>query len=163
MKTHTPSGAKTPVAMAQTVAWMRGVVMLLLFVQPLYAQKTKIYTDKYSVYREALDLYDKEKYSVARQKFDEAIKTLNDPLDEVSINAEYYAALCALKLFHPDAEYLLERFVATHPESPQVRTVYMHLGRHFFQNKKWKKSIEYFDKVDRFHLTEKETHEFHYT
>lgn len=148
--------------MVQTVAWMRGVVMLLLFVQPLYAQKTRIYTDKYSVYREALDLYDKEKYSVARQKFDEAIKTLNDPLDEVSINAEYYAALCALKLFHPDAEYLLERFVAAHPESPQVRTVYMHLGRHFFQNKKWKKSIEYFDKVDRFHLTEKETHEYHY-
>ncbi|MBX7093227.1 MAG: tetratricopeptide repeat protein [Flavobacteriales bacterium] len=149
--------------MARRIVWFCALVFVL-FIQSgtLYAQKTKIYTDKYVAYRDALELYDKEKYSAAQEKFEEVIKVLNDQQDEVSINAEYYYALCALKLFHPDAEYLLERFVDMHPESPQVRTVYLHLGRHFFQNKKWKKALEYFDKVDLFHLNEKEKAEYHY-
>lgn len=149
--------------MARSALWLR-MFMLLFFVATgtVHAQKTKIYTDKYTVYREALELYDKEKYAAAQEKFEATVKSLSDAQDEVSINAEYYYALCALKLFHPDAEYLLERFIHMHPESPQVRTVYMHLGRHFFQNKKWKKAIEYFRKVDTYHLNEKELFEYHY-
>ena len=34
-----------------------------------FGQKTKIYTDKYVDYRDAQDLYDKEKYSAAQDKF----------------------------------------------------------------------------------------------
>ena len=142
---------------------LRGLMLVfVLLSMNAFAQKTEIYTDKYSVYREALDLYDKEKFSAAQDKFGEAVSIIRDKHDEASINAEFYYALCALKLFHPDAEFLLQQFITNHPQASQVRTVYMHLGRHFFINKKWKKAIEYFDYVDRYNLTAKELSEYFY-
>jgi len=126
------------------------------------AQKTAVYTDKYRDYREGMELYDKAKYSAAQQKFEKIIRSVNDEHDEVQINSEYYAALCALNLFHPDAEFLLQEFIEHHPESPQVKTVHLHLGRHFYNNKKYKKAIEYFEKVDRFHLTNEELSEYYF-
>ena len=120
---------------------------LLFTGQFTWSQKTAIILDQYSDYRDAMDLYDKSKFSAAQDKFNLVMEKL-DSDDEIYINAEFYAALCALKLLHPDAEYLLQKFIMNHPESPQVRTVYMHLGRHYFDRKQYKKSIEYFELVE---------------
>lgn len=149
--------------MTYSVKMLRWLSVFCLFLSlSVQAQKTRIYNDKYTIYREALDLYDKEKFSAAQDKFSEAIQKIADKHDEVSVNAEYYYAMCALKLFHPDAEFLLQQFITLHPESPQVKTVYLQLGRHFFNNKKWKKAITYFDLVDRYHLNSKELAEYYY-
>lgn len=149
--------------MINPVNLLRGVLVLLLLITVnAQAQKTGIYTEKYAVYREALELFDKEKYSAAQDKFAEAIAIIRDKHDEASINSEFHYAMCALKLFHPDAEFLLQQFITNHPQAPQVRLVHMHLGRHFFNNKKWKKAIEYFDLVDRYNLSARELSEYYY-
>jgi tetratricopeptide (TPR) repeat protein len=152
--------------MVRSVNVLRVIVMLMLFITTsLHAQKTKIYTDKYTTYREALELYEKEKYSAAQEKFGEMIRLLNDPMDEVSINSEYYYAICALKLLHPDAEFLLQRFIDLHPESPQVKIVYFELGKFFFQkNTKsdYKKALAYFNRVEKENLNESQLNEFYY-
>jgi tetratricopeptide (TPR) repeat protein len=135
--------------------------LFVLMTPSLWSQKTAIVTDQYSDYRDAMDLYDKAKYSAAQDKFNSVMEKLNSN-DEIYINAEFYAALCALKLLHPDAEYLLQRFIMNHPESPQVRTVYMHLGRHYFDRKSYKKSIEYFEKVDLYDVSESDKAEYYF-
>jgi tetratricopeptide (TPR) repeat protein len=134
---------------------------LLFTGQFTWSQKTAIILDQYSDYRDAMDLYDKSKFSAAQDKFNLVMEKL-DSDDEIYINAEFYAALCALKLLHPDAEYLLQKFIMNHPESPQVRTVYMHLGRHYFDRKQYKKSIEYFELVDLYDLSDSDVAEYYF-
>lgn len=149
--------------MKKITKWLCPLALFFVFLPHFSgAQKTAVYTDKYKDYREALELYDKAFYSAAQEKFEKIILAVKDPHDEVQINSEYYSALCALHLFHPDAEYMLQEFIERHPESPQVKTVYLHLGRHFYNNKKYKKAIEYFEKVDRFNLTTEELSEYYF-
>lgn len=129
--------------------------------QFVIGQKTAIVTDEYSDYRDALDLYDKAKYSAAQNKFGLVLDQIRKD-DEIYINAEYYFAICALKLSHPDAEFLLQRFIINNPESPQVRTVYFNLAKHYFDRKSFRKSLEYFDAVDVFDLTSDEKAEYYF-
>lgn len=140
-----------------------GLLYALIFFLPniLVAQKTAIITDQYSDYRDALDLYDKSKYSAAQNKFGLLMEKVKRD-DEIYINSEYYYALCALKLTHPDAEFLLQRFIINNPESPQVRTVHLNLGRHYFDRKLFRKSIEYLEIVDVYDLSEEEKAEYYF-
>ena len=45
------------------------VGVFMLVANQLLAQKTRIYEDQYRLYREALELYDKEKFVAAQEKF----------------------------------------------------------------------------------------------
>lgn len=148
-----------------TYSVLKRLLLLFLFTSAILsrveAQKTAIVTDVYSDYREAVDLYDKGNYSAAQTRFGASMEKL-DKNDEIFINSEFYYALCALKLLHPDAEFLLQRFIINNPESPQVRTVYMHLGRHYFDRKMYRKSIEYFEMVDVYDISADDKAEYYF-
>lgn len=137
-------------------------IFFIVFFVSTQAQKTTVYTDNNAVYKNALELYDKAKYSAAQSLFAEVVEKNNNIHDEVRINSEYYYAVCALKLFHPDAEFLLQRFIDEYPETPQVRTVYLELGRHYYNNNQFKKAIEFFEKIDRLDLTKDELAEYYF-
>lgn len=126
------------------------------------AQQTAAYTHDDVDFREGLDLFDKQMYSAAQKKFNAVIDRIDDDTDEIQINAEYYAALCALELFNKDADYLLRNFISDHPESPKVRVAYFQLGKYNYRRKKWDKAIEYFEQVDRLDLTTDEVEEYHF-
>lgn len=113
-------------------------------------------------FREAMELFEKQHYSAAQEKFNVVIDRVNDETSEIQINAEYYAALCALELFNKDADYLLRNFISDHPESPKVRVAYFQLGKYHYRRKKWEKAIEYFEQVDRLDLTTDEVEEYHF-
>ena len=126
------------------------------------AQKTKIYDKDVALFRDALELYDKQHYSAAREKFEQAIRLINNPLDEVHIEAEYYAARCALELYNNDAEDKLVTFAQDHPDHPLAKTVFFQLGRHFYRAKRFKKALEWFEKVDKRDLSKEEQIEFNF-
>src|SRR5690606_12117028 len=71
-------------------------------------------------------------------------------------------ALCAMNLFNRDADFLLREFVRKHPESPLVKKAYFQLGNYNYRKKQYDKTIEWFNKVDEFELTQNETYEFFY-
>jgi tetratricopeptide (TPR) repeat protein len=141
-----------------------GAIGLVNLNSTLIAQKTMIYSEEYRAYNDALELYDKEKYSAAQEKFRLTIASISNKQDEVRTNAEYYYAVCALELFHGDAEHLLNEFVFNHPDHPKAKKVYFQLGRYYYRNKKFKKVIDYFQKVDEYDLeaTEKTEYRFKY-
>ena len=124
------------------------------------SQKTFIHTDPYRSYKVAQELFDKGKFSAAQFHFKDIIDGLENPQDETRINAEYYFAVCALKLYHQSVETLLTRFVLDHPDHPKSKNVHLQLARHYYRMKKFAKSIEYFEKVDQYDLSQEDQDEY---
>jgi len=128
----------------------------------LQAQNTAIYINPDNNYRLAKELFEKEKYGAALQKFTSVIASVNDPESSLQINAEYYAAFCALELFHDDAEYRLLSFVKNHPDNPKAKQAYFQIGKFQYRQKAYDKAIEAFEKVDIFNLNNEEFGEYYF-
>ncbi len=138
------------------------VLVLLIFNLPSFAQKTLIYTDVDNIYKTGLELFDKEKYGAAENQFQKVIQADNHLSSEVKDNAEYYAALCAMELFHPTAEYKLCQFIEKHPENIKIPYAYFRLARLYFRQKSYKRAIANFEKTDPSYLSKNEAHEYYF-
>jgi tetratricopeptide (TPR) repeat protein len=139
------------------------VLLGLLFMQNhVVAQLSTVYTEEYAVFKTGQELYDKAQYSAAQDKFKQTVEGIDNSQDEIRINAEYYVAVCALELFHKDAEHLLNRFAFNHPDHPKTKTIYFQLGKYYYRTKAFKKVIEYMEKVDIFDLTADEKIEYNF-
>ncbi|MGI9543344.1 MAG: tetratricopeptide repeat protein [Cyclobacteriaceae bacterium] len=110
------------------------------------AQKSLDQTSDELEFREGLALLQKEKYAAARDLFESYLSSDQNTLNRTE--AEYFKAYSALNLFHTDGEFLVEQFVTNHPDHPKSLLAYYELGDFYFRNKKYDKSIGYFEKVD---------------
>ena len=146
--------------MKKTIFIIATFFFFFVISEKVTSQKTFIYNDPLRSYKIAQELFDKGKFSSAQSYFKNTINSLENPQDEVRINAEYYFAVCALNLFHQSVETLLTRFVLDHPDHPKSKDVYLQLARHYYRMKKFSKSIEYFDKVDQYDLSIEDQNEF---
>jgi TolA-binding protein len=136
--------------------------VLVIFALAVSAQKTATYYHPTSVYQEALDLFEKEKYAAALRKFQEYEKIADEPQEELSVNARYYAGISSLYLFHKDAEYNLEQFILEYPESPWVQKIYFELATYNYKRRDYDDALEWFESVDHFGLEEEQLVEFYY-
>ena len=113
-----------------------------------------------SEFNRGMELFYKEKYPAAIKLFDSYIRN-NDGSDVISVaDAEYYGAIAAIKLFNPDAEYRMIKFISTHPESPRINEARLELGDYFYQNKNYRKSINYYELVNRQELSPEKLSEY---
>ncbi|MDP4207743.1 MAG: tetratricopeptide repeat protein [Bacteroidota bacterium] len=132
------------------------------FVSGLYAQKSLINTLPDLDYKTAVELFEKQKYVAAQQYFQKVIDKPSTAHTGIRANAEYYSALCALELTNPDAEYLLVKFLAANPENYKVNEANFYMARHQYNEKKYSKAVEWFDKVDASKLSESGQAEYHF-
>lgn len=137
-------------------------LLLLSFVWKVSAQEPIALYDRTRIYKEALELFDHEKYVPAKQRFEEYIALESDVQNALRVNAEYYKGICALYLFHKDAEYMLESFVREHPDSPRKQHAYFELATFNYKKKAYKKALEWFAEVDENMLSETDKLEFRY-
>jgi TolA-binding protein len=105
-----------------------------------------------SVFNRAMDMYNKEKYAAAIRLFDTYIKDSDENNKILLAEAEYFAALSALRLFNPDSEYRMIIYLSTHPESPKINEARLALGDYFYQNKSYRKACSYYEIVNRIEL-----------
>lgn len=147
--------------MSKTLKPLLSLVLLLAscFVM---AQQTSIYTHPNRLYNDAIDLFDKEKYAAAYDKFHRFIETAHDKNEELHIAAEYHRAICSLYLFHDDADYRLEQFVSEHSDSPWVIKVYFELATYNYDRKRYKKALQWFEYVDAQDLGNKDLLELYF-
>ena len=138
------------------------LLFLLAFQIGLEAQRTVANYHLNKKYIDAKELFEKEKYAGALNLFHEFIEENDEEYSEQTINAEYYANICSLYLFHKDAEYNLEKFVTDHPESAWVKKVYLELANYNYKRKKYKKSLEWFEYVDPRELSKSQKIEFYF-
>ncbi|MFN8865111.1 MAG: tetratricopeptide repeat protein [Flavobacteriales bacterium] len=139
-----------------------GAVMLCMLTQSASAQEPIAISDITRIYREGLELFEHEKYVPAKLRFEEYIILEKDPKHALRINAEYYRGISALYLQHKDAEFMLERFVREHPDSPWRQHVYFELGSFYHKSKNYKKALEWFEFVDEKELTPKDRTAFRF-
>ncbi len=126
-----------------------------------FSQETKEYTTEHSQYKQALKLFEKEKYTAAKQLFSEVLDDLSEDT-ELRANAEYYIAICAIELFHKDAEHLISRFIAKHPESSRVNHAYFNMGRFQYRQEEYEKVVHWFEKLEKEKLTEEQLAEYRF-
>jgi TolA-binding protein len=125
---------------------------LFAFIIQVMSQASFSGDDLGSVFSRAMDLYNKEKYAAAIRLFDTFIKDGDNKNRILLSEAEYYAALSALRLFNPDSEYRMIIYLSTHPESPKINEANLALGDYFYQNKSYRKACSYYDLANRYEL-----------
>lgn len=128
----------------------------------VYSQKTLHLTDPASTYKTGIELFEKQKYGAARRCFEQIISNNTFDKTEIKSTSQYYAALCALELFNADAEYLLAVFINENPENSKQNEAKFHMGRFYYNNKKYSKATEWFDQVKPNALTEDQRHEYYF-
>jgi TolA-binding protein len=141
-----------------TLPWLL-VIFLLFIYTAAYAQQSHVHTDSLSSYKSALDLYDKDKFGPAREMFDMLAYSQALPA-EVRSNSAYYKAVCAMNLYHRDAEILLINFINDYPENPKTGLATFQLGKLYYRDKKYKNAVEWFEKVDTYYLSAEEQDEY---
>ncbi len=137
-------------------------ILFVILGQKAFAQEPIAEYHPNKKYNEAIDLFEKEKYAAAHKLFSEFVDEQNNAQSELSVNAEYYAAISSLYLFHKDAEFILEKFVENHPESAWVKKIYFELGTYNYKRKKYKKALEWFEFIDPNSLSADQKAEFYY-
>jgi TolA-binding protein len=140
----------------------------LFFFQQLRAQQNPSF-DIYRTYHIAADLLAKGKYVAAAEEFrlveTSRVKTSTQPkfeseLSTIKENAQYYEALCALKLGNDDAESMLLRFIKEHPENPLTKLAYYEIGRSYSIQEKQAEALTWFDKINADQLNGREEIEY---
>lgn len=127
----------------------------------VYGQKTSNYGKPMAEYRDAVELFNKEKYGAAQEKFKQLLATKDYPV-ELRANATYYQAVCALQLFNADAENLMMAFIKDYPENPKVNAGYFNLANYYFKNKDYSNALLAFAKTDATQLSAEELSDFNF-
>ena len=113
------------------------------------AQKSAIHDDPDATYRQALDLFNKEKFGAAKKLFLETVENISDPQSLVRASAKFYAGLCAAELFNPDAEKLIMDYLRVHPTHPGQNLARFHMGSLKYREREFEDAVKWFASVDR--------------
>ncbi len=124
------------------------------------AQHTQVFTSEESVFQEGLELFDRAKYGAAQEAFRKYIDLIGDKAK--TADAQYYYALSGLYLLHPDAEQLILNFADTYPAHPKTALANYELGLYYFENKDYKKSIDFLKQAPTHLLGVKQTKELEF-
>lgn len=138
------------------------ILSAIVFTVPsLYAQRTVVYASPDHDFSVASDLFYKEKFGAARIAFEKILQLPNLPYG-IKSNAEFFTAASAAELYNNDAEPLLLAFIEHYPEHSHVESARLALGSLNYRQKKYKRAIEYFEKVDPSRITDNERYEYYF-
>jgi TolA-binding protein len=140
-----------------------GVTILLIgIVFSSFAQKSMNYNHRMQEFNAAKELFDNKKYSAAQHAFNQFMERqdINDAI--LKEDAEYYAAISAMKLYNRDVNHLIETYIRNHPESPKINQASFQLANHYFRETKYRSALKWYDKVDKRSLREEQISEYYF-
>lgn len=138
------------------------LTVILVFVPDIRGQQTFYYTSEDIQWNRAMDLFNKQKYGVALEIFDALAAQEHDQTDLMNIYATYYAAKCAMELFHKDAEARLFRFISAYPGNALEPKAILDMAFFQYRSKNYRKAITWFQKVDKSSLSESRVSEYYF-
>ena len=113
----------------------------------VWGQKVSGEERQRELYRQAMDLYEKQKYAAAQQIYDEIALGAADRADLTTADASYYAAVCSEKLDNNDASYRLEEFLRLYPQSSRCNMARFYLGNFYYARGEWKEALAWYNQV----------------
>jgi TolA-binding protein len=138
------------------------MLVMLILCTVISAQQTFYHTGDDNLYRKGMELYQNGKYSAAQQLFDKFTREHEGENSDLMSNCDFYAAMCALKLFNNDAEGRMVRFLDRNPENPLRNEAMFTLAGYFYQRKSYNNALTYYEKVDYSKLSKDAQAEFHF-
>ena len=134
--------------------------LLGMFVFTGFAQQNLQYSNRQQEFNAAMELYQKKKFSAAQHAFNKFMER-QDINDAILVeDAEFYASLCAMKLYNRDVNHLIESFIHNHPENPNINEASFQLANHYFRETKYKSALKWYDRVDKMSLDELQQSEY---
>lgn len=147
--------------MTRVIRLLFTVLVFGLSIQSIQAQRTNIYTEPDYLFKNAYDLFSKQKFALAQKQFEQYVAY--KPVNALNVSdANYFIAICSVELFNEDAEDLLKNFIRDYPESPKIKMAYFNLGNFLYRKKKYNECIENFEKSDTYQLTTDQLSEYYF-
>ena len=123
------------------------IAVLALSAMPVFAQKSSPDEAVRQLYRQAVDLYQKEKYASAQSLFDKLTADAAAVDAEMASEACFYGAVCAEMLGNRDADFRLTEFLRLYPQNKHVNMANFYLGNYHYTAGDYAKALKYFKKV----------------
>ncbi len=134
--------------------FFKSLSFLLIFLPfTVLSQQSSVYENPMADYNLAMELFNKGKYGAARDLFAQTTERITDPQSKIRMNAEYYMAICALELFHPDAEKLLTAFIVNYPTHSLQGTASFQMGNLQYRKRDYEEALVWYSRVDLYDLT----------
>lgn len=112
------------------------------------AQQTAIDVNLESDYNHAMKLFNSKAYAAAQQIFVSVSENSNNRM-RLKANADYYDAMCAIRLNQTNADKKVLSFVDNHPTSNKRDKAYFNVGNYYFANKKAAYALKWYSKVNK--------------
>lgn len=142
---------------------MKKLLLALLgfiLMNTLFSQSTAWYNDEDATYKQAKDLYDKEKYSTAQKLFFDVYNQHKNEQTVIKSLSQFYIAQCAIRLFNADAEYYTNEFIRDNPNNNLVNEAYFSLGGYFYTLKQWNDGLKAYSKTEWQKLNKEQQSEY---
>ena len=112
----------------------------------VFGQQTAINFNIEANYNHALKLFNSKAYRSAQQYFGKVAKVANTKT-RIKENADYFEAICAIRLDQKDADKKVLTFAETYPNSIKKNKAFFNVGNYYFANKKAPYALKWYSKV----------------
>ncbi|MEQ6125367.1 tetratricopeptide repeat protein [Pseudotenacibaculum sp. MALMAid0570] len=119
----------------------------------IFAQQSEIDVNLLADYNHALKLFNSKAYAAAQKTFVEVSENSEDRM-RLKADADYYDAMCAIRLNQTDADKKVLTFVDNHPNSNKKDKAYFNVGNYYFANKRAAYALKWYSKVNNDALSE---------
>lgn len=126
-----------------------------------WAQKTEIQTNFDAKFHHAINLYNNKAYAGAQKLFSE-ISENSTYFQNIKTDADFYDAMCAIKLNQDGADSKVISFVKNHPYSSKKEKAFLNVGNYYFANRNASHALKWYQKINPKSLTVKEQDELNY-
>ncbi|MGB1042780.1 MAG: tetratricopeptide repeat protein [Tenacibaculum sp.] len=137
------------------------LILLLAFSTVITAQKSAINAAVSSDFHKAIKLYNNKAYAAAQELFT-AVSLKSDLHKNRKADADYYDAICAIKLVQDDADEKVLNFVKNHPYNNKREKAFLNVGNYYFANRKAAHALKWYQKVNEKLLNQQEKNELNY-
>ena len=125
--------------------------LLLLFLSTsntyVFGQQTAINFTIEANYNHALKLFNSKAFKSAQKYFSKVSDNANNKT-RLKENADYYEAMCAIRLDQKDADQKVLTFADTYPNSIKKNKAFYNVGNYYFANKKAPYALKWYSKVN---------------
>lgn len=123
------------------------IAVMMMIVSPIFGQKASSDQTTKQIFRQAMDLFQKEKYASAQNLFDKLTNNLKSEDEYTASEACYYGAVCAEKLNNKDADFRLTEFLRLYPQNKHCNMANFYLGNYHYAASDYAKALKYYSKV----------------